>query len=218
VDAVLQQLGQIPGVVGTVIYDREGTVEASRFPALFDRATLDHVAAALAQDAYLEEWLQGPAACLDLRFGEGRVVLRGLPGAWLLVLCTAQVNAQLLNLSLTQGLRRLQRSGVRASAPPPPEPPSPVAPPSPAAPPPVSPPPAPDPVGTMRAQLVAIAEAELGTFAPQALELFERAGSLGELASAAAEVEQMTRLFVSRKKADELARQLRAAFEKGGKR
>lgn len=210
-DAVLQQLGQIPGVVGTVIYDREGRVEASRFPALFDRATLDHVATALAQDAYLEEWLQGPTACLDLRFGEGRVVLRGLPGAWLLVLCTAQVNAQLLNLSLTQGLRRLQRSGVRASAPPP-------APPSPVAPPPVAPPPAPDPVGTMRAQLVSIAEAELGQFAPQALELFERAGSLGELASAAAEVEQMTRLFVSRKKADELAQQLRAAFEKGGKR
>ncbi len=202
-DAVLQQLGQIPGVVGTVIYGREGLVEASRFPAVFEQTTVAQVASSLAQDAYLEEWLKGPAACLDLRFNEGRVVVRPLPGGWLLVLCTPQVNAQLLNLSLTQGLRRLQRDGVRPSVPPTAAPVRASA-------------PTPDPTEVLRGRLVAVAEAGLGQYAPQAVELLARASSIGGLAEAAGEVEKMTRLFVSRKKADELAQKLRAVFEKGG--
>jgi predicted regulator of Ras-like GTPase activity (Roadblock/LC7/MglB family) len=198
VDSVLQQLGQIPGVVGAAVYGRQGELLASRFPSVFDQPLLEQVARSLAQDAYLEEWLQGPAASLDLRFTEGRVLLRPLSGTWLLVLCTSHVNAQLLNLSLTQVVRRLQLEAERPSSPP------------------VSPPPRTDPIAALRDQLKEITRDELGPRAAQALELLSRAASVGALAEAATEVEQLTRLFVNRKKAEELGRRLREAFERPG--
>ena len=195
-DETLQQLGQIPGVVGSVLFSQAGEVESALFPPVFDRAPLDRVALALAGDAHLLDWLKGPTACLDLRFAEGRVVVRPLPQAWLLVLCTPQVNAHLLNLSLTQVVRRLQQGDARPSAPA-------VAPRVTA-------------VDALRQRLIAVAQSELGSFAPQAVEIFSRANSMGALADAVSDVQKMTRLFVSKKKAEELGKDLRAAFEQGG--
>jgi hypothetical protein len=59
-------------------------------------------------------------------------------------------------------------------------------------------------------RLRAIATAELGAYAAQALEILAAAGpERAALLGAAAEIEKLTRLFISKKKAEEIGRRLR---------
>lgn len=195
--AALGQLGAIPGVVGSMVFDASGAVIATAFPEVFDRSSLDQLAGQLAGDGYFQEWMSGDSAVLDLHYGEGHVVARSLSGQWLLVLCTPQVNGQLLTMSLTQVARRLRASAeaptARASATPPFVP-------------------APAAEGRPRApdRLCALVTAELGSHAAQALEILAAAGQEPKaLLAAAEEIERLTRMFISRKKADELGRKMR---------
>jgi hypothetical protein len=117
-------------------------------------------------------------------------MVRALDGAWLLALCTSQANAQLLAMSLTQVVRRLRLAGPVAAAP--------------------APPPAPSPAE----QLCAIARGELGEHAAQALEIIGKAGARRkDLLRAAADVEKLTRLFISKRKAEEIGERMRAVLQ-----
>ncbi len=186
----LQQLGAVPGVVGSLLFDGRGEVLASAFPPVFDPSGLRSLAERLGADGYFQEWMGTPDGTLDLRSQDGHVAVRTVDRSWLLVLYTAQANAQLLSMSMTQVVRRL-----RAARPRPPEAPS----------------PRPSHVERLRA----VVTAELGDHAAQALEILNAAGPKpGELLQAAADVEKLTRLFIDRKKADELGRKLRAILGK----
>ncbi len=183
--AALLQLAGVPGVVGSMVFDPSGAVLASAFPPVFDPAALHEVAAQLSADAYFQEWIVGEQAVLDLRFADGHVVLRSLDGSWLLVLCTAAANAQLLAMSLTQVVRRLGIPPAPARAPE-------------------------SPLDRMRA----VVTAELGEHAAQALEILAVAGTTRkQLLRATADVEKMTRLFISKKKAEEIAEKMREVLD-----
>jgi predicted regulator of Ras-like GTPase activity (Roadblock/LC7/MglB family) len=193
--AAMQQLAAVPGVVGGLVFDPAGTVVASAFPPVFDPAGLAQLAGHLSGDAYFQEWLAGEHASLDLRFGDGHVVVRHLDGHWLLVLCTPQANQQLLSMSMTQVARRLRASGdgvgVNTG-----ELPLPAA--------------AAAPAPTVVDRLSALVTAELGAHAGQALEILAAAGpGAKELLRACADVEKMTRMFISKKKAEEIGQRMR---------
>lgn len=188
-EAALEQLSAIPGVVGGLVFDGGGDVVATRFPAVFDRAGLDQLARQLAADGYFQEWLAGDEASLDLRFGDGTAIVRAVDGSWLLVLCTTQANPQLLSMSLTQVVRRLRMAPARR---PPPAPAAATA-------------PAPSRLDLLRNAV----QAELGPHAPQALEILAAAGEAPkELRRAADDIEKLTKLFISTKKAGEIARKM----------
>ncbi|HEX9052248.1 MAG TPA: roadblock/LC7 domain-containing protein [Anaeromyxobacter sp.] len=187
----LQQLGAVPGVVGGLLFDGRGEVLASAFPPVFDAAGLRGLAGRLGADGYFQEWMAGENAALDLRYQDGNVAVRAVDGSWLLVLYTAQANAQLLSMSMTQVIRRLRAAGPARSS----EPPAAPAPPL--------------------ERLRAVVTAELGGHAAQALEILNAAGPKPrDLFQAAADVEKLTRLFIDRKKADELGRKMRAILGK----
>jgi len=194
-DSALQQLAAIPGVVGSMVFGRSGGVVASAFPPVFDPSGLQQLASRLAGDGYFQDWAGGESGALDLRFADGRVVVRSMLDSWLLVLCTAEANSQLLSMSLTQAVRRLRaRSPAGPAA-------GDVAPRRP------GPAPALD-------RLRAIVREELGAHAAQALELLAAAGtSPPELARAASEIEKFTRLFISKKRAEEIGRSMRQVLE-----
>ena len=158
---------------------------------------LSQLAAKVTSDTYFQEWLAGEQASLTLRFAEGSVAVRSLGTSCLLVLCTVQTNEQLLSMSLTQVVRRLKATGggrarpdeppTRASEPPPP---------------------------TAVDRLQAIARAELGEHAEQAIEILAAAGSKPkDLIRAIADVERLVRLFISKKKAEELGREMQMALD-----
>jgi hypothetical protein len=192
--AAMHQLAAIPGVVGGLVFDPNGAMVASAFPPVFDPAGLQELAGQLSADGYFQDWLAGDQASLDLRYGDGRVVVRGLDGPWLLVLCTPQTNSQLLSMSLTQVARRLRPSGEGAHTG---EFAIPAAAAAPASP-------------TVVDRLRSLAIAELGTHAAQALEILAAAGpGAKELLRAVAEIEKMTRMFISKKKGEEIGQRMR---------
>jgi predicted regulator of Ras-like GTPase activity (Roadblock/LC7/MglB family) len=194
-EAALQQLAAVPGVVGSLVFDGRGEVLASVFPAVFDPGGLRSLADRLSADGYFQEWMAGENGALELRYLDGHVLVRTVDRAWLLVLCTAQANAQLLSMSLTQVVRRLRIPGASKTG----ELPAPSA----AA--------APSPLERLRA----IATAELGDHAAQALEILNAAGPKPkDLLRAAADVEKLTRLFIDKKKAEDLGRRMREILGK----
>jgi predicted regulator of Ras-like GTPase activity (Roadblock/LC7/MglB family) len=188
--AALRQLADIPGVVGSMVFDRSGEVAVSAFPGVFDPAGLSQLATKLAGDGYFQEWMTGEQGALDLRYADGHVVIRALGEAWLLVLCTLQSNAQLVAMSLTQVVRRL-----RIQTPPP------VA---------RAPTPPPSTVDRLRS----VVTAELADHAAQALEILAAAGAKPkELLRATGEIEKLVRLFISKKKAEEIGARMREILE-----
>lgn len=189
-DAALQQLAAVPGVVGGLVFDTAGEVVASAFPPVFDPGGLRSLAERLSADGYFQEWMTGDSATLELRYVDGNVLVRTVDQSWLLVLCTAQANAQLLSMSLTQVVRRL-RASPRAPAP-------------------VTPAAAPAAPASTIERLRAVVSAELGLHAAQALEILNAAGPKPkDLAEAAADVEKLTRLFIDKRKAEEIGRKMR---------
>jgi predicted regulator of Ras-like GTPase activity (Roadblock/LC7/MglB family) len=194
----LQQLATVPGVVGSLVFGAGGEITAAQFPPVFERAGLDRLTQQLAADGYLQEWLADEEGALDLRYAEALVLVRAVNAARLLVLCTSQVNPQLVAMSLTQVVRKLRAAPAPSPAPPPlPEAPAVAAPPPAAAPP------------STADRLRAVVRVELGPHAPQALELLAAAGDKPrDLRRAADDIEKLTKLFISTKKAGEIARKM----------
>ena len=122
-DNVLSQLITVPGVVGGMLCDRDGTLITKTFPPLFDESMLVNAARVLADGAAGLETVTGKVGMLDMRFGDARIVVRPITGAHLVLLCSAQTNLQLLNISTSVAVPKLER--LVAAQPPhaPPEPP-----------------------------------------------------------------------------------------------
>ncbi|HSM93948.1 MAG TPA: roadblock/LC7 domain-containing protein [Anaeromyxobacteraceae bacterium] len=190
--AALDQLNAAPGVVGSMLFDREGAVLAAAFPPVFDASGLQRLASQLTSDGYFGDWLGGEKGQLSLDFYDGHVVVRSLAGSWLLVLCTPKVNQQLLAMSMTQVVRRLRfpgatgRTGEHAL------------------------PPAETPLDRLRK----LATTELGAHADKAIEILAAAGpGRAELLGAIGEVEKLIRLFIDKKMAESVGRRMRAIVE-----
>jgi predicted regulator of Ras-like GTPase activity (Roadblock/LC7/MglB family) len=106
---LLGQLNTVPGVVGSMLCDSEGRVLAQAFPPYFDEAILLQAAEVLADAPTGLESVTGKMLSIELRFAESRVVLKPLAGAHLVLLCTAQANPQLLNISTSVAVPKLEK-------------------------------------------------------------------------------------------------------------
>ena len=112
---VLHQMASVPGVVGSLIYGAGGRILASEFPDVFEPASLEEVSAIFGEDTIIMKDLGGDAAFLDLRYSGGRVIVKPFATGSFVVLCTSGINLQLLNLSMTQAARRLEKTGIQAA-------------------------------------------------------------------------------------------------------
>lgn len=116
---VLSSLITVPGVVGGMVCDREGALLSQTFPPLFDEAILANAARVLVDGTAGLETVTGKVGMVDLRYGDARVVVRPMQGAHLVLLCAAQTNLQLLNISTSVAIPKLEKL---VAALPPPEP------------------------------------------------------------------------------------------------
>jgi hypothetical protein len=114
----LEDLGRIPGVVGSLACGPGGELLACEFPPLFEQSTLRQVAAMLGGDVGLDE-LVGPGGSLDLGYTGGRAVVKPFRNGTLFVLCTPSINPLLLGMSLEHASRRLEKVGGPQAKPPP---------------------------------------------------------------------------------------------------
>lgn len=122
--SALRKLNAVPGVIGTMLCDREGAIVADAFPPAFDRARLGKLASVLVGRTAVLEGVLGAGGTLDLRFGTARVVVHAGDGQRLVFLCHPAVNPSLLALSAADLLRRPARAGGRPSPSSPPPPPT----------------------------------------------------------------------------------------------
>jgi predicted regulator of Ras-like GTPase activity (Roadblock/LC7/MglB family) len=108
-ESVLGQLITVPGVVGGMVYDAEGTLLSRSFPPIFDDGILGGAARVLVDGAAGLELVTGKVGLLDLRFADARIVVRPMSGASLVLLCAAQTNLQLLNISASVAIPKIER-------------------------------------------------------------------------------------------------------------
>jgi len=114
---ILQQISTIPGIAGTLVYDRDGKILGSEFPRVYEPSTLQRVVSILSGDIVIVQELVRETGALDLKYTGGRVIVKAYAGGSILALCTASINSQLLNLALTQATRRLEKGPVEPPAP-----------------------------------------------------------------------------------------------------
>lgn len=107
-EQVLQQINTLPGVVGSFVALADGRVAAAVFPPLFDQPIIEEAAGSLA--AIRERLQLGESLdLLDLRYANGRILVKPLAGGLLLLLCAKEVNLQVLAISLNVGMKKLEK-------------------------------------------------------------------------------------------------------------
>lgn len=106
---LLSQLNAVPGVVGSMVCDREGQLLAHAFPPLFEPSILGSAAAVLADCRAGLESVVGSFGLIDLRYAHARVIVRPLTRAHLLLLGAASLNLHLLSISTAVAVPKLER-------------------------------------------------------------------------------------------------------------
>ena len=104
---ILQHINSVEGVIGSAVFSDKGEVHAHAFPSLIDVAALKKAAALTLECTYglqIEQSLD----MLDLRYAEGRILVKSFPGAMLCLLCAKNINLQVLFITLNLAVKRLE--------------------------------------------------------------------------------------------------------------
>ncbi|MBT1070625.1 hypothetical protein [Pelotalea chapellei] len=106
---ILHHLESIKGVIGSAVFSEKGEVLSNSFPALIDPAAVQECG------AYLLECVHGlqvseTLELMDLRYNDGRVIVKHCPGILICLLCTRNVNLQMLAITLNMAVKRLENA------------------------------------------------------------------------------------------------------------
>lgn len=104
---ILQDINRVEGVIGSAVFSDKGEVYAHAFPSLIDASALKK-AAALALECTYGLQIEQTLESLDLRYAEGRILVKPFPGAMLCLLCAKNVNLQVLHITLNLAVKRLE--------------------------------------------------------------------------------------------------------------
>ncbi|RNC71359.1 MAG: roadblock/LC7 domain-containing protein [Desulfuromonadales bacterium] len=99
-EEILQQVNGVQGVIGSLVCGSSGEVLAHAFPPLFDAAIIEGASAVVADRGSGLRQAAGSFDLLDLRYGDGRIIIKPLQEAYLLLLCTRTINVPVLTISL----------------------------------------------------------------------------------------------------------------------
>jgi hypothetical protein len=99
-ESVLRQINSVAGTIGSMVCDGQGRLLAHVFPALFDRSTLRTVVTVVTENVTGLFEVTGGVNLLDLRYQNGRVVIRKISGGYIILLCESSSNFQLITISM----------------------------------------------------------------------------------------------------------------------
>lgn len=105
---ILQQITAIDGVIGCTLYSDQGKILASACPLILDEKQLA-VAAGTVLDCLHALQISQSLVGMELRFSEGRLIVRPMAGAFLSVLCSLHVNTSMVTITLNLALRKLEQ-------------------------------------------------------------------------------------------------------------
>lgn len=104
---ILQHINGVEGVVGSAVIGEKGELLAHAFPALIDAPSLVKAAGLVLDCAHGLQASQ-TLDLLDMRYAEGRIIVKSFSGTMLFLLCTKNVNLQLLTVTLNLAARKLE--------------------------------------------------------------------------------------------------------------
>lgn len=104
---ILQHINSVEGVIGSAVFSQRGEVLVHAFPALIDTVSLKK-AAGLSLECAHGLQISESLDLLDMRYSDGRVVIKRFPGAMLFLLCARNVNLQVLAITLTLAAKKLE--------------------------------------------------------------------------------------------------------------
>jgi predicted regulator of Ras-like GTPase activity (Roadblock/LC7/MglB family) len=105
---ILQQVNNsVDGVIGSAVFSQTGNVLVQAFPALVDAATLKK-AASLTLECSHGLQISQTLDLLDLRYSDGRILVKPFPGAMLFLLCTNSINLNVLSITLNLAVKKLE--------------------------------------------------------------------------------------------------------------
>jgi predicted regulator of Ras-like GTPase activity (Roadblock/LC7/MglB family) len=105
---ILQQITAIDGVIGCSLYNDQGKILAAACPLILDDKQLG-VAAGTVLDCLHALQITQTMVGLELRFSEGRLIVRPMAGAFLSVLCSQNVNTSMVTITLNLALRKIEQ-------------------------------------------------------------------------------------------------------------
>jgi predicted regulator of Ras-like GTPase activity (Roadblock/LC7/MglB family) len=106
--SVLKNFLAIPGVIGGILADADGSLLVHSFPPIFNDSTMQTVCGDVNNSLIGIQDVTGGVKLLDLRFDNGRVIVRPMPTYFLLLLCEQQVNLPLLQISINVAVNNLK--------------------------------------------------------------------------------------------------------------
>lgn len=104
---ILQHINSVDGVIGAALFSHTGKVVAHAFPALIDVESLKK-AASLTLECSHGLQISQTADLFDLRYSDGRVIIKVFPGAILFLLCANSINLQVLSITLNLAIKKIE--------------------------------------------------------------------------------------------------------------
>ena len=110
-EAILRDINAMNGVLGSFVCDEEGKTLARAVPAIYDDEMLARAGRTAAQTT-TGLWMAKQRAVgeIDLLFADGRLIVKGLDSACLCILCTPRLNLPLLNMTANVAVKKLQQA------------------------------------------------------------------------------------------------------------
>jgi len=104
---ILRYLNSVEGVIGSALFNENGAVVDHAFPPLIDAGSLKAVAGLVLECTHGLQ-IARSFDTLDLRYVEGRIIIKNFPGALLCLLCTKNINLQVLTITLNLAVKKLE--------------------------------------------------------------------------------------------------------------
>jgi predicted regulator of Ras-like GTPase activity (Roadblock/LC7/MglB family) len=107
--SLLAQLNSIPGVVGSMVYDKAGRVVCHSFPQVYEAELLQQAATLLTDSSVGLGMITGTLETYDLRFDNARLFVRPIAGGFLLLLCAKAVNFQMIMIASSVAVHKIEK-------------------------------------------------------------------------------------------------------------
>jgi len=104
---ILRHINSVEGVMGSAVFNEKGAVLSHAFPPLIDADALKKTAGLILECVHGLQIAQS-LEVLDLRYAEGRIIIKTFPGAMLCLLCAKNINLQVLVITLNLAVKKLE--------------------------------------------------------------------------------------------------------------
>lgn len=104
---ILRYINSVEGVIGSAVFDEHGAVVDHAFPPIIDANSLKDAAGMVLECVHGLQISQ-TLDILDLRYAEGRIIIKAFPGALLYLLCAKNLNLHVLTITLNLAVKKLE--------------------------------------------------------------------------------------------------------------